>query len=234
MYSINMIETYNESSVHKSLKKIYKTSYLAEEEVKTQGFVCDLLTKNNEIIEIQTKNLGALNKKIKTLAKKGYSLRIVFPLVNKKIIQTIDNSGVLLSKRKSPKKEDIFSLFRELIHFYPVFDLDNWILEVLCIEQLEIRKKMNEKVQNKTNTRRFLKDWIILDKKLLAIHEKIFIKDKNDLISLMPELPTLFCAHDLSQTLIKKNAHKVLWVLHKLGIIEFVEKKANRKYYRYT
>jgi hypothetical protein len=49
----------------------------------------------------------------------------------------------------------------------------------------------------------------------------------------MPELPTLFCAKDLSKTAIKKNAHKVLWVLHKLDLIRLVEKKGNTKYYQY-
>lgn len=233
MYSIKMIETYNESSLHKSLKKRYKKAS-TKEEIKIEGFICDLLTKDNEIIEIQTKNLGALIKKIKSLGEKGYRFRIIYPLVTKSIIKTIDDSGVLISERKSPKKADIFSLFNELLHFYPAFECENWVLEILFIEQAEIREKKAEKVQNKTNTRRFLKDWISLDKHLSAINEKMIIERKKDLLALMPNLPPLFCAKDLSKTEIKKNAHKVLWVLHKLKLIELVEKKGNTKYYRYT
>ena len=233
MYSIEMIQTYNESSLHKSLKKIYKKKYKAEEEVKIEGFICDLLTSNNEIIEIQTRHLSALNKKILKLSKKGYSFRIVHPLITKSIIKTIDSSACLLSERKSPKKADIYSLFSELLGFYGSFAVENWVLEVLFVEQVEIREKQAKKTQNKTNTRRYLKDWISLDKQLLGINDHLHIKNKGDLVQLMPELPTLFCAKDLSKTAIKKNAHKVLWVLHKLDLIRLVEKKGNTKYYQY-
>ncbi|HBG37327.1 MAG TPA: hypothetical protein DDW88_09720, partial [Treponema sp.] len=116
---------------------------------------------------------------------------------------------------------------------YQSFAVKNWVLEVLFVEQVEIREKQAKKTQNKTNTRRYLKDWISLDKQLLGINDHLHIKNKGDLVQLMPELPTLFCAKDLSKTAIKKNAHKVLWVLHKLDLIRLVEKKGNTKYYQY-
>ena len=72
MYSITMINTYNESMVHHELKELFAEKYKGQTEVKKNGFICDVVhrNENNEkdlIIEIQSSGLSNLSNKIRTL-----------------------------------------------------------------------------------------------------------------------------------------------------------------------
>ena len=56
--------TLNESKLHNSLKILYQELYEGQTEVEQDGHVYDIVTKNENVIEIQTKNLAKLLPKM--------------------------------------------------------------------------------------------------------------------------------------------------------------------------
>jgi hypothetical protein len=233
MYSIlMMIETYNESQLHRTLKTLYAERCGGKIEQEIDGKVCDIVTASGEIIEIQTGNLGKLAAKISRLTQ-NHKLRIVYPLVLEKYIETFDETGVLLSTRRSPKKLTIYSIFRELTGIYPWLLSNNFILEVLDVTATEKRIKTVEPVQLANKSRRFRKAWYKTGKELRTLGTSRIFSSLSDYAALFPgTLPGEFSAKDLAKTGIGKDAALMIWVSQKLGIIEFTEKKGNSRYYR--
>ena len=66
-----MINTYNETSLHRELKEIYAQKYQGRTEIEIENYICDIVCndKNSMIIEIQTSNLSKVTDKIEKLSK---------------------------------------------------------------------------------------------------------------------------------------------------------------------
>lgn len=233
MYSIYMINTYNESNLHKTLKNMYAEAYHGETEVEKNGYFCDILTKDQCVIEIQTGNLGKLLPKLLSL-KDNFKIKVIYPQPTIRIIKTYNTDEELISKRKSPKKLNWYSLFDELMGIYPILSEDWFTLEVLQTSVIEKRIKGDELIQLPNKSRRFRKNWYKTGKELDSIIDKKIFSNKYDYKKLLPELPNeKFCAKDLALAGTGKQAHKILWVLNKIEVIKEIEKKGNTKYYSF-
>ena len=240
------INTYNESSLHNTLKLLYSENSHGQTEIEENGFIYDIVTESSDIIEIQTKNLSKLLPKIMATLDCGKKIRVVYPLVITKRIVLYSKDGKILSNRKSPKKNSIYDLFDELTGIYPVLLNKNFTLEVLEISLIEERIKTEEAVNSKNQRRRFKKDWIKSNKRLEEILNTRIFSSKEDYLDLLPvDLPGIFCAKDLENCLRNKNypqnayknAHLILWVLSRMELIELSEKpeaapKTRARYYR--
>lgn len=214
-----MINTYNESSLHKTLKEMYSLEKNAKTEVEKDGFVYDIIN-DDEIIEIQTQNLSKLFAKVSNALSKNENIRVVFTLITEKTILLQDENGNEISKRKSPKKQNIYSLFRELTGIYPILLEKNFTLEVLFVKTTEIRIQTDFPVQAKNGNRRFKKNWLKIDKKLDKIVEKRIFRTKSDYLNLLPsELPKTFTAKMLTKTL-KTQGNLIIWVFLRMDLIE--------------
>ena len=237
------INIYNESSLHNTLKTYYAVSRDGNTEIKLDGYIYDVVTKDNQVYEIQTKNLSKLLPKIMTALENGRKITVVHPIIISKKIFLYDEDGkTLLSKRKSPRKETLYSIFDELTGIYPVLLNKNFTLELLEINMIEERKKACEPIQSKNNRRRFKRDWIKTNKRLEEIISTRHFKTEKDYLSLLPaSLPKEFCAKDLSaafrleQTFppeAAKKAHLIIWVYSRMGIIEYLENRNRNRYYK--
>ena len=237
-----MINTYNESSLHKTLKELYALKENAQTEVLKNNHIYDVLKSDGTIIEIQTKNLGKLYAKTKDSLNLGLKCTIVHPIATETIIITKDKDGNTLSKRKSPKKNSIYSIFRELTSIYPLLLENNFKLEVLETIITEERIKTETPVQSKNKQRRFKKNWNKADKKLNEILNTRIFKTKNDYLELLPEgLPEEFTTKEI-QILLKQNkslpksaanyTSLMVWVFNKIGLIEQTGTKNRFKTYR--
>lgn len=237
-----MINTYNESSLHKTLKELYALKENAQTEVLKNNHIYDVLKSDGTIIEIQTKNLGKLYAKTKDSLNLGLKCTIVHPIATETIIITKDKDGNTLSKRKSPKKNSIYSIFRELTSIYPLLLENNFKLEVLETIITEERIKTETPVQSKNKQRRFKKNWNKADKKLNKILNTRIFKTKNDYLELLPEgLPEEFTTKEI-QILLKQNkslpksaanyTSLMVWVFNKMGLIEQTGTKNRFKTYR--
>ena len=237
-----MINTLNESSLHRSLKSLYALEKGCMTEVNIDGKIYDVVDAFGNITEIQTKNLSSLLVKTLGAIKSGRSVKIVYPVVRIKYIEVYDEKGVLLSKRKSPVRASIYSIFRELTGLYPVLLKKCFSLDVLEIAMSEIRTQSETPVQSPNGRRRFLKNWNKTDKRLETIFETHRFTKAGDYLSLIPEscLPR-FCARDIASSLAenkdlpasaKAQANLMLWVLSHMKLIEAENDISRPRYYR--
>lgn len=232
--------TLNESKLHYSLKILYQELYEGKTEVEQDGHIYDIVTRNGNIIEIQTKNLAKLLPKILDTIEKGHNVKLVhsLPLVTR--IELQDEEGNIISKRKSPKKGSIYSIFRELTGIYPLITNPHFSLEIVEIEMTEERIRTAEPVQSKNGRRRFRRNWQKTGKRLDTIINTRRFSKPEDYLQLLPLLPDTFCAKDLKQALDKNpdipkrtaDANLILWVLSHAGLLELIEIKGRRKYYK--
>ncbi len=235
--------TLNESKLHNSLKILYQELYEGQTEVEQDGHIYDIVTKNGNIIEIQTKNLAKLLPKILDTIEKGHNVKLVHPVPLTTRIELQDEDGNIISKRKSPKKGSIYSIFRELTGIYPLLTNPHFSLEVVEIEMTEERLRTSEPVQSKNGRRRFRRNWNKTGKRLDTIINTRRFSKPEDYIKLLPPLPQTFCAKDLRNAISEQKdlpvrtaneAHLILWVLSHAGLIEQTETKGKTKYYKYS
>ncbi len=232
--------TLNESKLHHSLKILYQELYEGQTEVEEKGYVYDIVSKNGNIIEIQTKNLSKLLPKILSTIEDGHNVKLVHPIPYITRIELKDEEGKIISNRKSPKKGSIYSLFRELTGIYPLMTNPHFSLEVLAIEMTEERVRTAQPVQTKNGRRRFRRNWLKTGKRLDTIITTKRFSHAIDYLSLLPELPKSFCAKDLQNALNADksipprtaDAHLILWVFSHAGLIEEDQVKNRSRYYK--
>lgn len=239
---MSKFSTLNESSLHNTLKIFYASNYDGKMEVEKNGFVYDIFTNDNQVIEIQTKNLSKLSTKIKQTLENGIKITLVYPLViSTKIILT-DKNGKLIYSRKSPRKGCIYDFLKELTGLYDLVLKENFSLEVVHINMIEHRVRTDEPVQSKNNQRRFKKNWIKVNKKLDEIIKIEKFCKKEDYLKILPEnLPTEFCAKDIKKYfLIEKkvpfrvynNTNLITWLFYRMGIIEKTKTENRSQYFK--
>ena len=98
---------------------------------------------------------------------------LVHPIATEKYIVTTEESAIVISRRKSPKKGKLVDLFDELIRIPDLIGSDNFILEILMIKEEEYKMQR----YGKGSWRR--KGISIVDHKLLEVIEKITFKEKR-------------------------------------------------------
>lgn len=224
--------TLNESDLHHSLKILYAETYEGKTEVELEGHVYDIVTKNGNVIEIQTANLRKLLPKIEDAISKGHNVKLVHPVILTRRILLSDEKGNKISFRKSPKKGSIYDVFKELTGIYTILLNPKFSLELVLIEMTEERVRTGELVQTQNKRRRFRKNWLKINKKLDTIIDTKIFHTSEDYLKLFPNLPELFCAKDINSMVNIKNGNLILWVLLRMNIIELVKKSGNTKYYK--
>ena len=233
-----MINTYNETNLHKFFKEKYASENNGFTEVKVKNYICDIFTENSEIIEIQTSSLYKLVQKIQDLCGE-YKIKVVFPFPFEKTIEYYSESGEIISKKRSPKKCKWIHIFPELFGFLPLILEGSAILEVVAISIIEKRIKTETPVQNKTNSRRFLKNWYKDGKSLNSVIEIKTFETKNDFTEILKTgfsqykiNENDFSGTDLKKVFTKSKLYRVLSLLQKNQIIELTRTEKNKKFYK--
>lgn len=234
-----MFTTLNETHLHKSLKTLYKEQYGGEFEVETEGFVADILCPSGDAIEIQTGSLGHLEKKIKHFVTNRKNIRIVYPLVISKYIETEHTLTGKKTKRKSPVRGTKYSVFKELTKLLPFLLSRYFYLDIVEVVITETRTDCGELIQSKNKKRRFRKTWNKTGKKLEVIKSTFTLHGKSTWKKLIPKtLPEEFCIKDLL-TELKKTDRKIseqevrlmVWCFLRIGLVTFVKTEKRIKYY---
>lgn len=226
-----MINTYNESDLHNTIKSMYIKTYGGNTEVETDQYICDVVTGCGDIYEIQTANLSKLFPKIQTLLK-SHKVTLVYPLAEERYIELSDENGGRISKRRSPKRLNIYSIFDELTGLYPLLLNPGFTLEVLSVSIIEHRIRTAEPVQLANKSRRFRKNWIKTGKELNELKGRRTFSKKEDYLSLLPDiLPASFTVKELAEAGAGKYAAIMLWVLRKMNLVSVTGKKGNAYLY---
>ena len=153
-------------------------------------------------------------------------------MVTEKVSETYEGEK-LVSKRRSPKKQNIYAIFRELTGLYPWLCHPNFTLDVVCVKVAEERVKTPEPVQLVNRSRRFKRAWYKRDKRLVEQGEsRIFTCAADYLALLPPDLGDTFTVKEVKKGGAGHNASLMLWVLERMGLVEFVEKKGTAKVFR--
>ncbi|MBP3710777.1 MAG: hypothetical protein J6I73_10340 [Treponema sp.] len=225
-----MIQTLNESSLHRTLKNLYALENDCATEVALDGKIYDIVDANGNVTEIQTGSVSKLLVKTMNALQHNRRIKIVYPIAVEKYITLYDERGIFISKRKSPVTHSVYDMFRELTGLYPVLLEKKFSLDVLEITMTETRVRTPEPVQSKNNRRRFCKSWLKQDKQLEKIMAVRTFQNASDYVRLIPEscLPE-FSARSIANALkadkslpasAAKNAHLLLWVLSHMHLIE--------------
>lgn len=238
-----MINIYNESNLHKTLKLFYSDKFNGKTEVPYKKWICDIITESNSIIEIQTSNLQALKEKALSAINDKINFTIIHPIVTEKIIETYLEDGTLISKRKSPKSESLFSKLKSLTGIYDIL-LNKYITIIFVkIRSTEQRIQTKEKIQLKNKSRHFKKNWYKVGKKLTEISSEQIFYGKKSYLNLLQSTEKKFDAFsskELKNELIKNGFSKsdvnqtnlILWLLNKMNLISIKEKKGRLIYYK--
>jgi hypothetical protein len=214
-----------ETSLHKELKAFYCEDAAAHE-VTVGGYRIDAIVEET-LIEIQQASLAALRKKTKALLE-THAVIIVKPLCARKtIIRLKRKNGPVNSQRTSPRHENVFHLFHDLVHFVDVFPHPRLVLEVLLTEQEEIR------IPKRTRWFRE-KDFRVADRKLLAVRSRHVLQSAEDLCQLLPAgLEATFTTADIARLarIPRWLAQKMAYCLRRVGGIVEVGKIRNSVLY---
>ena len=209
-----------EHSLHSEIKDWYKI--LGDElEVKVKDFRIDIL-RDKLLIEIQTGNFTSIKKKLLKLLLNN-QVRLVYPIAKLKWIVHVSRLGEFVRRRKSPKKGKLLDLFHELVHAPSLIKDRNFSLEVLLIEEEELRC-----YDGRGSWRR--RGVSVKDRKLLRVFERFVFEDNRDFLEFLPEeLDENFTNEVLALKLgISIGlARKITYCLRRMGAISIAGKKRN-------
>jgi len=219
------IGTRKESSLHRALKFRYSGIEGATETLEG-GYVCDGRTEDGELVEVQTGSFGPLKEKVKKLCGQN-KLRISHPIVALKYLELYDDSGRLVSRRKSPKKGNIWNVFDALV-YAPLLPLEkNLSIELAVVEVIE--KRVDD---GKGSWRR--KGVSIADRHLGAWRESFVLSRLKDYNQFVPfKKNEKFTVRDLAKKagIDVSLARKTLYVLRKMNAVKEAGKLVNALVY---
>lgn len=221
------INLYSEFSLHDQVKRSLAGPG-DRMEAAVAGKVVDLLKANGEIVEVQTRNLSALLAKVRGLAAAGNRVRVVHPIPAELLILRKDpQSGKIVSRRKSPKRGDSWSVFDELVRATGLIALPGVAVEALLIHATEIR------VRDGTGSW-WRKGDRTEDRILDAVLGGVRWETPDDWLSLIPEeLPPPWTSESLGEAvgLSPLRARKVLYCLARAGLLKEAGRSGRRKLY---
>lgn len=212
----------NEKPLHAGLKEWYARPG-DQFEVSIDGYVVDIV-RDNLLIEIQTGNFSSIKRKVHALAAL-HPLRLVFPIAREKwIVRLAKGSGSeMLSRRRSPKRGDIDALFRELVSFPRLMTNPNFSIEVLFIQEEEVRYQDRRRRWRRGG-------WVTKERRLLDVLDRKVFAEPKDLLRFIPSgLIEPWTTQDLSEAngLPRWIAQKIVYCLRESGVVRVVGKKGN-------
>ena len=215
----------NEKPLHAAIKSWYAKPN-DKVEVDLYGYVVDIL-RDDLIIEIQTKSFSKICKKLATLSDK-HPIRLVYPIPMEKWIIKVDrNRKKQLSRRKSPKRRGYEDLFYELVSIPALLKKPNFALEVLLIQEEEIRIHDPHQAWRRGG-------WVTHERRLLEVVEKRRFSHPKDFANFIP--PSIhgeFTTPELAAGLQVSNrlAGKIAYCLREMGAIVAVGKRGRALLY---
>ena len=220
-----MINTYNETHLHRTLKDLYSSAN-AMQETSLEGFICDIYDAG-QIIEIQTSKFSALRAKLEKLLPL-HPIQIVYPIIENKYILTLNEDGSKRSCRKSPQHGHFYQIFRELLGIAYYIDNPNLTIRIVYIDCEVI------KIDDKQGRSRYKRPRII-DKKLLKIHREAEFHGIDSLItSFMEKLPDVFISADVKKLGTGADTSYIVSFLKKCKKISFYTKAGRYHVYKKT
>ena len=216
------IGTYGEKSLHRDIKWRLEPSG-AFHEAPVGKYIVDIKTETG-ITEIQTQSFYKLRQKLSALLADNI-VTLVYPLAREKLIQWADrDSGEIISSRRSPRRGNFYTAFRELYQIKPLLTNKNLIVRIMLMDVSERRYTGDKR-------KRYYK----ADTDIRSLCGELIITGAKDYLRLIPpELKERFSSRDYAEAtgLNTQNACVALNVLHHVGAVERDGKSG--RFYLYT
>src|SRR5882724_2165369 len=222
----------NEKPLHAALKLWYARAG-DRFEVPVDGFVIDIV-REDLLIEIQTRNLAAINSKLIRLTR-SHQVRLIYPIVKEKWIvrsSPINSASTNLTatksnaivRRKSPKRGRLEDLFWELVSIPQLLSNPNFSLEVLMMREEEVRR----------DDRRRRKGWVLEGRRLLEVLDQHLFTKSEDWLAFIPTGLSSFTTSDLATGMDTKKelAQKLAYCLRHGRMIELIGMRGRANLYR--
>ncbi len=220
------IGTLNEKPLHEALKRWYAKPG-DRFEVSVDGFIVDIV-RGKLLIEIQTKNIGAMKRKLAKLLV-HHRLRLIYPIASEKwIIRQAGDENATVSRRKSPKGGAFEDIFNELVSIPRLILHPHFSLELLLIQEEEVRR-----YDSTRGWRR--RGWVTHERRLLKVVDHRTLKAAADMRVFIPEtLPQPFTTSELADAISRSRrlARKMVYCLRIIGCVTPVGKRVNAILYR--
>ncbi|HHU80385.1 MAG TPA: hypothetical protein GXZ35_03500 [Acholeplasmataceae bacterium] len=203
------IGTLNEKTLHAAIKHFLEPDQ-SFHEIPINEYIADVV-KGNHIYEIQLRNFNTLRSKLSSFLK-DHQVTIVYPLAAVKYIHYVDDSGEIISSRKSPKSCHPLDCSHELYKIKPFLSNPNLRIKLLLIESCEYRHNHKPKY-NETNK---------IDQVPLKLIEEINLTSPLDYLKMLPDsLKEPFTTKDLAKEarIRLKTAQVSSNILSHLGVI---------------
>lgn len=216
-----------ETSLHRQLKALYAGAG-ATQEMPLGNFRIDVV-RGNELVEIQHGSLAAIRSKVSQLLRR-HRVLVVKPLVVRKtLVHCATKEGPETSRRLSPKRGDVLSLFDELIYFVRVFPHRRLTLETPLIEIEEWRYPGHGRRRRWRQN-----DFQIADQKLVRLYGVERYRTAGDLLRLLPnDLPSPFHTGHLATSLGIQRwiAQRITYCLRHMRALKESGKSGNARMY---
>ncbi|MGI6367947.1 MAG: hypothetical protein ACOX2L_06235 [Anaerolineae bacterium] len=191
--SSNHIGQLNEHSLHAALKE-WCTRPGDTLESRVGNYVVDVV-RDGLLIEVQTRGLGAIRRKLVHLAAE-HRVRVVYPLVVSKSIVTYDADGeTVLRNRRSPLRHKWPNLFDELVRAPELMATPGLELLAVQVQVTEMRCADGSGSWRRKGVR-------VVDTRLEGISETRLFTGLADWLSLLPStLPQPFTHRQLASAM---------------------------------
>lgn len=184
--------TLREGSLHAALKARYAATVVdALVEAPVDGFVVDVAGRD-ELVEIQTASFASARRKLERLVD-AHRVVLVHPIPVEKWLVVVDADGMILRRRRSPKRGLVLDLFDELVSIPGLIAHPNFRIELALTCEEEIRGPIPAGARY-----RYPRAWWRLDRRLVEVVETRRIDTPTDLLDLLPAgLPERFTSADI-------------------------------------
>ena len=214
------IGTLRETSLHAALKAWYARPG-DKLESTVDGFVVDLL-RGDTVIEIQTGHFYAIEAKLQALLARR-RVRLVHPIPVERWIVRLDADGkTRLSRRKSPRRGCAAHVFTQLVSFPELLRHPNFSLDVLLIQEEELRCLWPRPRRGRR------RQWRLLDRRLIDVTGNLLLESPADCLALLPaNLPQPFTNRELGRALRQPAAlaAQMTYCLRRMGALSAAGKR---------
>ncbi len=223
------LTTYREGSLHAALKARYAAVVPgARVEAAVDGYVVDVAGRD-DLVEIQTASFASVRRKLEQLVR-SHRVVLVYPIPVEKWLVRVDGDGVILGRRRSPKRGLGIDLFDELVHVPGLISHPGFRIELALISEEEVRGPIPDGVRY-----RYPREWRRLDRRLLEVVETRRIDTPADLLALLPGgLPEPFTTADIVAATgrSKRLAMRAVYCLERSGSIARLARRGRLMGYR--
>jgi hypothetical protein len=194
-------------------------------EVPVGRFVIDLVRADGELVEVQTGGFSALGAKLDALLD-VHRLRIVHPVAAERRIVRVDESGQVLSARRSPRRATALAVFDKLVAFPSLVTHPNLTIDILLLREDHVRRPPASTTGRRTRERG--------ERRLVEVLDRVTLRTPQDLVAALPALPPdPFSTRELAALLGCGTllAQRTLYCLRTLGIVESAGKRGQAPLY---